>query len=170
MKFSLNRPTGPIQSLSHDVRLCFCVFFKPLISPIYKCYRSNWSIAKRFVWEKFWKDIGLRFRNFGSEMVKNHNLKNCLFLSHRHSLLMDLGQDQQQHPTVHSGGFSRYPFRSPCAHLLFPFRSPFATLGNSETCWNGWKRINFEFPSFWVEFPSFWVSKWERKESGRGPC
>ena len=35
--------------------------------------------------------------------------KNCfLFVSLCHLLLMDLGQDQQQHPTVHSGGNIRY--------------------------------------------------------------
>ena len=51
--------------------------------------------------------------------------------------VMDLGHNQQQHPTVQSGGVSRgrspapplpLTFRSPSAPLSLPFRSPFATL------------------------------------------
>ena len=71
-------------------------FVKRLNTPVYKCRKSNRSIANRFLREKVEKDIGLRFRDFGLEMVQNH-----------HSLLMDLGHNQHQHPTVHSGGVSR---------------------------------------------------------------
>ena len=41
---------------------------------------------------------------------------------------MDLGHNQQQHPTVHSGGVSRVPCRSPAPPLLLIFRSPSAHL------------------------------------------
>ena len=79
LSFSLNQPTGPIQSLSCVFRLCvclcvcatFCVKNKRFISPIYKCCKSNQSIKKIFITEKFRKEIGLRLNNFGSEMVKN---------------------------------------------------------------------------------------------------
>ena len=39
-------------------------------------------------------------------MVENCHVKKKLILSCCHSLLMDLGQDHQQHPTVNSGGAS----------------------------------------------------------------
>ena len=59
--FSLNWPTGPIQSLSCDV---------PLLS-VLPCVvlRVQW-IAKRFRREKLRNGIGLRYSNFGSEKVK----------------------------------------------------------------------------------------------------
>ena len=58
--FSLNWPTGPIQSLSCDVRLlCVChvsvplfAVFKHIITPIYKGPKSNGPIAEIFLREK----------------------------------------------------------------------------------------------------------------------
>ena len=77
------------------------------------------------------KDIGVRFCDFGSEMVTNRRTKKKSFVvSLHHSLLMDLGHNQQQHPAVHSGGVIRVSYCSPSAHLPLPFRSPF---GNWET-------------------------------------
>ena len=48
---------------------------------------------------------------------------------------MELGQDQQQHSTVHRGGVSKVCCRSPAPHLPLLFRSPSARLlfGNLET-------------------------------------
>ena len=84
--FSLDRPTGPIQSLSRNVRLSvvcapFCLlFFKCLITSIYKGQKSNQPITKRLLMEKLRKNIGLRFNNFCPEIVKNHCTKNCFVL------------------------------------------------------------------------------------------
>ena len=46
--FSLNRPSGPIQSISRDVRLSVCMYvpscevpFKRLFAPIYEGHRLN---------------------------------------------------------------------------------------------------------------------------------
>ena len=75
-------------------------------------------------------------------MVQNRHAEKSLFLGLCHSLLMDLGQDQQYHPNVHCWGVCRVPFGSPTAHLPLPFgspsahlplpfRSPFAPLENS---------------------------------------
>ena len=126
----------PIQSLSRDVRLCVCVSVplfalkkSCLITLIYKCCKSN-LFAKRFLRKKFRKDIGLRFSNCGSEMVKNGHAKKSFFFGLRHSLLMDLGHNQQQHPTVHSGGVSRVPCCSPAPPLPLTFRSPSVFCGN----------------------------------------
>ena len=47
-----------------------------------------------------------------------------------HSLFMDLGHNQQQYPTVHSGGVSRVPCRSPSPPLSLTFRSPSAFCGH----------------------------------------
>ena len=41
---------------------------------------------------------------------------------------MDLGHNQQHHPTVHSGGVSRVPWRSPAPPLPLTFYSPSAHL------------------------------------------
>ena len=49
----------------------------------------------------------MRFYNFGSEMVQNCSQEKKYFFGLCHPLMMDLGHDQQQHPTVHSGGVSR---------------------------------------------------------------
>ena len=38
-------------------------------------------------------------------MVKNCSIEKKYFFGLGHLLLMDLGYDQQQHPTVHSGEF-----------------------------------------------------------------
>ena len=56
--------------------------------------QSNRSIDKRFLMDKLKMDIGLKFCNFCSEMVKNCGMENSLFLGISNSLLMDLGQDQ----------------------------------------------------------------------------
>ena len=63
-------------------------------------------MLKIFLREKFIKAIGLRFSDYGSEMVENRCAKKNLLLGLCHSLWMDLGQDHQQHPTVNSGGVS----------------------------------------------------------------
>ena len=101
--FSLNRPTGPILSLGAT----FSMFFLRLITPIYKYWKSNRSIANRFLREKLRKDNGFRFNNFGSEMVRNFCAIFFLIFGLYHTLLIDLGHDQQQHPAVYSGGVSR---------------------------------------------------------------
>ena len=50
----------------------------------------------------------------------------------RHSLLMNLGHNQHQHPTVHSGGVSRLPYRSPSVVLtVFNRFLQFSTFFNS---------------------------------------
>ena len=64
--------------------------------------KSNQSIAKRFLREKLRKDIGLRFCNFGSKMVKNRRTEKVFFVFATHC--------------------------SPSAHLPLPFRSPSAPL------------------------------------------
>ena len=51
------------------------------------------------------------------------------FLDLFHLLLMDIGHNQQQHSTVHSGGVSRVPC-SPAHHFSFTFRSPSTFCGN----------------------------------------
>ena len=141
VRCSLNWPTGPIPSLSLNLRLCvLCVsvplflFFKLLITPIYKGWTSNWSFTKRYE------------RALVSELAilakKGKKLPCRMVFLFRlcFSLLMDLGQNQQQHPTVHSevwelaGSPSApvlLPFRSLfAAPLPLPFRSPSAPLGN----------------------------------------
>ena len=99
----MNRPTGLIQSVSRDVRLCLCLsvclchflpVFKRLFTPIYKCHKYNWLIAKRFLREKLGKDIGLRSCDFDSEMVKIA-ARNMFVVGLCHSLLMDLGHNQE---------------------------------------------------------------------------
>ena len=40
-----------------------------LFTPIYKCQNSNYRITKRFLWEKLWNDVGLRFSLFASDSV-----------------------------------------------------------------------------------------------------
>ena len=57
----------------------FFGFLKHHITPIYKCHKSNRSISKRFLWEQLRKDIGLRFGNFGSEVVKKRSVELLLF-------------------------------------------------------------------------------------------
>ena len=69
--------------------------------------------------------------------------KGTLFLGH------PVGQDQQQHPTVLSGGVSWVPFHSPSAHLPLRFRSPWK-LGNSN-----WKLGNSENPEILPFFFGF---------------
>ena len=62
-KFSLNRHTGPIQSLSGDVRPCvcrchfFCVFYNVLIFPFTKIKSPIDILQKIFLMEKLRKDI-----------------------------------------------------------------------------------------------------------------
>ena len=51
---------------------CFLVCL-PLIAPIYKSWKSNLSITKRFL-----PNIGLRICNFSSKMVENRNIKKIL--------------------------------------------------------------------------------------------
>ena len=66
------------------------------------------SIAIRFVREQFRKNIGFRVIDFGSAMLNIRRMEQKgNFWVLLHSLLMDLGQDQQKHPAVHSGGVSR---------------------------------------------------------------
>ena len=86
-------------SVSHvwAVWVCVCIvfFFFHHFTFIYKPQKSNWSFTKRFLREKLWMDLGLRFSNFSSETVQNcpkSILKNGLC----YSLLMDLGQDPHQ--------------------------------------------------------------------------
>ena len=63
--------------------------------------------TKKFLREKLGKDIGLGICNFSSEMVENRRTDKSLFSGLCNTLLIDLVQDHQQHPAVHSGGFSR---------------------------------------------------------------
>ena len=115
--------------MSVYVSVCatFCVIKTHLITLIYKGCKSIWSITKIFLREKFKKATALRFCNFGSEMVDN---RRALFFGGvlRHSLFMDLGHNQQQHPIVHSWGVSRVPCLSPDPPLPLTFRFPSAHL------------------------------------------
>ena len=77
------------------------IFFMAFLTPIYKCRKSDQSIAKGFLREKLRKDIGLKFCDFCLKMVKNH--RTVFLLGLCHSWLMDLGNNQQQHPTVYGG-------------------------------------------------------------------
>ena len=103
---------------------------------MYKGCKSNWSITKRFLMNKLWNDIVHRFRNFSRAEKR-------WFFGHRHSLLMDLGQDQQQHPTVHSAGVSRVPLLFPSDHHPLPCCSPFAPLRNLITWLGNWEILPF---------------------------
>ena len=64
------------------------------------CYRN------RFLWEKLPKDIALVF-DFAILAQKWLKIAVFFVIVLRHSLMMDLGQNQHQHPTVNSGGVSR---------------------------------------------------------------
>ena len=67
-------------------------------------------------------------------MVKNPLQKKYLFGLCR-SLLIFLGQNQQQHPTMHSGGVNRVPCRLPAPPLLLTIHFPSACLLLSvDTC------------------------------------
>ena len=92
---------------------------KNLINPIYKCQKSNWPSATRFLREKLKKKISLRLSNFGSKMVKNYHLD--VFFFFLFSLLMDQGHDQQQHPTVHGEGMSRRTVQGCCTWKMIFF-------------------------------------------------
>ena len=67
--FSLNRPTGPNQSLRCDVSLCVCDtfwgFLKRLFIHIFKGKKKSNQLFEKYILEN------LRFSNFCSEMVKN---------------------------------------------------------------------------------------------------
>ena len=79
----------------------------------YLSHLQRWKVKsinyKKIPQEKFLKNINLRLSNFGSE-IKERRKKirtgKSLILGLCHSLLMDLGQDQQQQSTAHSGGVS----------------------------------------------------------------
>ena len=78
---------------------------------------------------------------------KSPTVKSIFLVFATHCWMMDLGQDQQQHSTVHSGGVSQVPFRSPSnhlplasAHLPFPFPLETWKLGNLKT----WRLVNFK--------------------------
>ena len=58
----------------------FCSGFKFLITPTYNGRKFDRPTAKRFLSEKLRKDIGLRFSNFCSEMVKNCRAEKSFFL------------------------------------------------------------------------------------------
>ena len=51
-------------------------------------------------------DIGLRICRFCSEMVNNRHVIFFCFWGLCNSLLMDLGQEPQQHPALHSEGLA----------------------------------------------------------------
>ena len=50
---------------------------------------------------------GLTTCNFCSKIFQNHRVERRWFKNLCNSLLMGLGQNQQQHPPVHTGGVSR---------------------------------------------------------------
>ena len=84
--------------------------FKVLLLP-FPNRKSNPLIAKRFLRRKLRKDIGIRYCNFGSDMVKNYltkKRKNCV--DHCQSILKDLGHNQP------------LPYRSPFASFPLTFR------------------------------------------------
>ena len=94
--------------LSVCVSVCAALLFaflkNILLLPFKKVKSPVYQLQKRFLREKLRKDIGLRFSNFCSEMVKNCHAPKEFFLDLGHSLLMD--QDKQQHPIVDNGGGS----------------------------------------------------------------
>ena len=59
-------------------------------------------IAKRFLREKLGKDNTLRFREMAQKWSKTAARKK-VFVGLCHSLLMDLGHNEQHHPTVQVG-------------------------------------------------------------------
>ena len=141
IRFTYFHWIGPLQCLS----VCVCVplfTLKNLISPIHKCGKSNWSLA---IFSKKW--------------LKLPHCKS-LFVGLCHSLLMDLGKDQQHYPTVHSGGVSRVHLHSPSAQLPRTFRSPCAPLPlrNLET-WNFGNSVVFNrfqlFTTIFIFFQQF---------------
>ena len=68
---------------------------------------------------------------------------------------MDLGQDQQQHPTVNSAGVSRVLFRSPSAHLPLLFSFPSSPLPLYSAPFETWKLGNSETQPFSTVFSHF---------------
>ena len=101
-------------SVCVSVYLCyyfFCLFFKCLITPIYKRCSSNWFNHKNILYRKVKKgfsDFAILAQNW-LQLPRGESF----FLGLCHSLLMDLCRNQLQHPTVHSGGVSGVPCRSP---------------------------------------------------------
>ena len=77
-------------------------------------------------WEKLSRDIVSYFCGLGSEMVENRQAGKKVL----DSLLMDLDHNQQQHPTVHSGGVNGIPCRSATPPIPLTFCSPSAFCGN----------------------------------------
>ena len=106
----------------------FCMsrlnFFNLLLLPFNKDQKSYWSFTNRFLREKLWNDIGLRFWNLALKWWLLPRRFFIIFFGLCHSLLMDIGKDQQQHPSVHSGRLSKVPFLSTSGHLTPPFCSP----------------------------------------------
>ena len=78
-----------------------------LINPTYEGQKSNQLITKRFLRKKKLKDIGPRIFNFELEVVENNYNKKSCFVDLCDSLLKGLGQNQQHHPAVHTGGVNR---------------------------------------------------------------
>ena len=120
--FSLNQPIGSTQSL---ICVCVCHFLWLFKTSFHKGQKYNRPIAKRFLMEKLRKEVGLRFNNFGSEMVKNRHAITIYFLvfaTHLHGRTTKLAwtnsvrtsQDIQSLPYV---GFLTK--ESPTARSLF---------------------------------------------------
>ena len=107
--------------------ICLCVYvsvphFALFIPPYFSHLQmlQNQSVDhKNTPWGKR-INIGLRFYNFGWKTVQNCNAD---FFCLCHSLLIDLGHNQQQHSIVHSGGGSRVPCHWPAPPLPLTFRS-----------------------------------------------
>ena len=111
-----------------DIRLCVCCvchflhFLYVLLIPFTKVQRQNNQLQKYSLGESNQRSL------VSDLIILAHKWSKSaawifLFLFFCHSLLIDPGQDRQQHPTVHSGGVSRIPFLSPSDHLPFTFRS-----------------------------------------------
>ena len=104
--FTLHWPSGRIQSLSCNIcLLCVCVCVCEIFNTSYYSYLAKLKVKlinyKQIPQGKLCKNISLIFSNFDTDMVKNHRTEKKIIFSLHHSL-MDLGQDQQSHPTVHT--------------------------------------------------------------------
>ena len=87
--------------------LCVVPFFVFFLTSYYSSLqRSKVKLTsrKKCIKENLRNDISLRFCNFCSEKVKKRHTIFVVVVGLGHSLLMDLGHNQQQPSTLHSRG------------------------------------------------------------------
>ena len=119
--------------MSVSLSVCLCVFlnvllhpFKNVASPIGPLPKDSLGKYEERTLVSDFVILGKKLSNIAAQLF-------FVVVGLCHSLLMDLGHNQWQHLTVHSGGVSRVPcrssapplpltFRSPSSHLPLPFR------------------------------------------------